>query len=110
MKIDISDADFEEKVLKKSEKIPVVVDFWAPWCPPCNVLGPVLDKVSGDKEYDGKFILAKLNVQENEERSKEYGVMGIPAVKMFKSGKVVAEFIGAKPEEKVREWLNENLK
>ena len=84
------------------------MDFWAPWCPPCNILSPVLENLA--EERDGKFILAKINVAKNEKRAREYGIMGIPAVKMFKDGGVVAEFVGARPEEEVKEWLDKNLK
>jgi len=108
MQMDITDADFEEKVVKQSDKKPVVVDFWAPWCAPCNMLGPVLERLA--KENDGKFILAKLNVSDNRQKAGEYGVMGIPAVKMFRKGEVVAEFTGAMPEDQVRKWIENNLK
>ncbi len=108
MEIEISDANFEDKVIKKSEELPVVVDFWAPWCAPCNMLTPVLEKLAG--EFDGEFILAKANVEQNEENARRYNIMSIPAVKMFRNGVIIAEFVGAMPEEVVRKWLSENLK
>ncbi len=105
--IEVNDDDFKEKVIEKSKKVPIVVDFWAEWCMPCLILKPVLEKLV--KEYKGKFILAKLNVDKSPLTSQAYGIMSIPAVKLFKNGKVVAEFIGALPEEAVREWLDKNL-
>ena len=105
--IEITDKDFHEKVLKKSLKTPVVTDFWASWCMPCRILAPILEKL--EKEYKNRFVLAKINIEENKETAKTYGVMNIPSVKMIKEGKVVAEFTGAIPEEVVREWLDRNL-
>jgi thioredoxin len=105
--IEVTDGQFGKLVLEKSGKVPVVVDFWAPWCGPCMSLKPVLEKLSG--EYAGKFILAKVNVDENTVNASKYGVSGIPAVMMFRDGKVAAEFVGAKAEKVVREWLEKNL-
>ena len=106
-KIDVNDNNFNELVIEQSKKIPVVVDFWASWCMPCLMLGPILEKLA--EEYKGKFVLAKLNVDEARLTSQKYGVMSIPNVKMFKDGKVVDEFIGAVPEPVVRSWLEKNL-
>ena len=105
--IEVGDDDFSESVVEQSKRIPVVVDFWAPWCMPCMILKPVLEKLA--KEFEGKFILAKVNVDEARRVATEYGIMSIPNVKLFKDGKVVDEFVGALPESKVREWLKENL-
>lgn len=105
--IEVGDDDFNESVIEQSKRIPVVVDFWAPWCMPCMILKPVLEKLA--KEFEGKFILAKVNVDEARRVATEYGIMSIPNVKLFKDGKVVDEFVGALPESKVREWLKENL-
>jgi len=105
--IEVGDDDFNESVVEQSKRIPVVVDFWAPWCMPCMILKPVLEKLA--KEFEGKFILAKVNVDEARRVATEYGIMSIPNVKLFKDGKVVDEFVGALPESKVREWLKENL-
>jgi putative thioredoxin len=101
--LDVSEADFEEKVVAASFKLPVVIDFWAPWCAPCKVLKPILEKLAG--EFGGKFRLAKVNSDENPKISARFGVRGIPSVKAVMNGKVVNEFTGALPEGQVREWL-----
>ena len=105
---DVGEGDFEEKVLKRSAKVPVVADFWAGWCMPCQMLKPVMEKLA--KEFKGKFFLAKINVEANQALSERFEVSGIPSVKMFRGGKVVAEFTGAMPEPAVRQWLEKNLK
>ena len=101
---DVSQADFDEKVVAASFNQPVVIDFWAPWCAPCKVLKPILEKLAD--EYAGKFMLAKVNSDENPELSQRFGVRGIPAVKALVDGKVVNEFTGALPEGQVRDWLD----
>ena len=101
---DVSQADFEEQVVEASFRQPVVIDFWAPWCAPCKVLKPILEKLAG--EYGGKFKLAKVNSDENQEIAARYAVRGIPSVKAMVDGKVVNEFTGALPESAVRDWLD----
>ncbi|GAB4121134.1 MAG: thioredoxin [Sideroxydans sp.] len=101
---DVTQSDFEEKVIAASFKQPVVIDFWAPWCAPCKVLKPLLEKLA--EEYAGKFLLAKVNSDENPEISAQFKVRGIPAVKAVVNGKVVDEFTGALPEGQVRAWLD----
>jgi len=102
-----TDIDFKEKVIKKSKEIPVVIDFWANWCYPCQMLGPVLEEL--EKESKNKFILVKVNVDAAPKISEEYSIMSIPSVKMFKQGRQIAEFVGALPKEQVKEWINKNL-
>ncbi|MCX6799086.1 MAG: thioredoxin [Candidatus Diapherotrites archaeon] len=105
---DVTEADFEETVVKQSANLPVVADFWAAWCTPCQILKPAMEKLA--KEFKGKFVLAKINVEENPGLSERFKISGIPSVKMFKGGKVVAEFTGAMPEPAVRQWLEKNIK
>jgi len=105
--IEVSDNDFEKKVVEKSKNVPVMVDFWSETCPPCRMLGPTLEKLA--KEYNGKFILAKIDLQKNRQKAQEYEISSIPNVKMFKDGKIVDEFIGLKPEDEIKEFLDKNL-
>ncbi|MEM3399644.1 MAG: thioredoxin [Candidatus Micrarchaeia archaeon] len=105
--LEVTDADFKTKVIEQSKRVPVVVDFWASWCMPCMMLAPILEKLAN--EYNGKFILAKVNVDENPETSARYGIMSIPSVKLFKNGEIVSEFLGAMPERYVRDWIEKNL-
>ncbi len=101
---DVGLADFEQNVIEESRHRPVVVDFWAPWCGPCKSLKPILEKLA--EEYGGKFMLAKVNADENQELSTQFGVRGIPAVKAVVNGEIVDEFSGALPEAEVRTWLD----
>jgi putative thioredoxin len=102
--LDVGLADFAQHVLEESKHRPVVVDFWAPWCGPCKSLKPILEKLAA--EYGGKFLLAKINSDDNQELAARYGVRGIPSVKAFVDGEPVDEFSGALPEGEVRAFLD----
>jgi putative thioredoxin len=104
---DAGTADFQEKVLEASKRVPVLVDFWAEWCAPCRVLKPVLEKLAG--EYGGRFMLAKVNSDQNQELAARCGVRGIPSVKAFVNGEMVNEFTGALPEMQVRAFIDNLL-
>ena len=106
-KIEVNDSNFQKEVIERSSNVPVVVDYWAPWCAPCRMIGPVLEKLV--EEYNGKFVLAKLNVDENPVTARTYAVMSIPSVKMFKEGKIADEFVGAIPETMIRSWIQKNI-
>lgn len=100
-------ADFDQDVIEKSHSKPVVVDFWAPWCGPCRILGPAIKKLA--RESKGAWRLVKINVDAHGDLAVRFGVRGIPAVKMFHDGQVVAEFTGALSEPQLRQWLTDNL-
>lgn len=104
MMVDVTDATFETEVLQRSATTPVVVDLWAPWCGPCKTLGPMIEKIVD--ETNGKVVLAKINVDENPQASQAFQVQSIPAVFALAKGQIVDNFIGAQPEEKIREFVN----
>jgi len=101
--MDVTDATFERDVIEASKERPVVVDLWAPWCAPCRVLSPIIEKVVAETE--GRVILAKVNVDENPGIAQAFRVQGIPAVFAIRDGKVVDSFVGAYPEQAVRDFV-----
>ena len=105
MALNVNDATFEQEVLKSD--IPVLVDFWAPWCGPCQALGPVIEEIS--KEYEGKAKVCKINVDEAPNTAASYGVMSIPTIAVFKSGEVVNKIVGAQPKSELEAMINQYL-
>jgi len=103
--IHITDAAFEKSVLQST--LPVVVDFWAPWCSPCRMVAPILEKIA--KESAGKLIVAKVNTDENPDWATRYGVQGIPTLLLISGGKVIHRQVGALPEPNLRDLINQFL-
>lgn len=105
MAIELTDANFDELALKSDK--PVMVDFWAEWCGPCRMVGPVVEELS--KEYDGKAVVGKVNVDNNPGISMKYGIRSIPTILFFKNGEVVDRSVGAVPKNMLAEKLNGQL-
>ena len=101
----ITEANFDKEVLKSD--VPVMVDFWAVWCGPCKVLGPIVEELA--KDYEGKLKVGKVNVDENNQLAMTYGVMSIPTLKFFKGGKLVGELIGAAPKASLEAEIKKHL-
>ena len=91
--LQVTDANFEEEVLKS--ELPVLIDFWAPWCGPCRMIGPIVEELAGD--YAGKVKVAKMNVDENQNTPTKYSIRGIPTVILFKNGELAEQVVGAVP-------------
>lgn len=103
--VHVNDANFEKTVLKST--LPVIVDFWAPWCGPCKMVAPALEKLAN--EYDGKLLIAKVNTDDNPEWAGKYGVQGIPTMLFIANGKIIHRQVGALPEAILRDAVGQFL-
>jgi len=103
--IDINDTNFEQEVL--NSEVPVVVDFWAPWCGPCRKLGPILDEISS--EFDGKVKFVKVNTDENLKTAKDYSISGLPSLLVFKNGKALERLVGLMPKSTIISNIEKHL-
>jgi thioredoxin 1 len=101
--LELTDADFESKVLKSDT--PVLVDFWAPWCGPCKMIGPVVAELAG--EYAGRLMVAKMDIQSHPQTAARYGIRSIPALLFFKAGQVAGTIIGAQSKDKIKDKIEE---
>jgi putative thioredoxin len=105
--IEVTAQNFEQDVIERSHSVPVVIDFWATWCGPCRMLGPVLEKLA--REYNGKFLLVKIDTDTESELALQFGVRSIPAVFAVRDGKAVDGFVGVQPESVIRTWIDRLL-
>ena len=100
-----TDENFETEVLKS--ELPCLVDFWAPWCGPCRMVGPVIEEIA--KEYQGKLKVGKLNVDEASKMASVYGVMSIPTIAIFKKGKIIDTVVGVRPKADIASWIDQKI-
>ena len=105
MALKVNDANFEQEVLKSD--VPVLVDFWAPWCGPCQMVGPVVEEIS--QEYQGKAKVCKVNVDESPNTASQYGVMSIPTLAIFKNGTMVDKLVGALPKPEIESLIHPHI-
>ena len=104
---DVTEADFEQRVIERSRELPVVVDFWAEWCGPCKMIGPALEELAG--EFAGKLTVAKVNIDDNPVTPNNYAVRGIPTLILFKNGQPAATQVGALPKSRLKDWISANI-
>jgi len=105
MEINVNDANFEKEILKS--QIPVLADFWAPWCAPCRIVTPAVEEIA--KEYKGKIKVCKINVDESPQTATEYGIMSIPTLAVFKKGKIADKVIGAIPKTELVSMISPHI-
>jgi putative thioredoxin len=105
--IDVQQGDFDREVIQRSHDLPVVVDFWAPWCDPCRMLGPVLERLAQERE--GGFVLAKVDIDQAQDLARQFRIEAIPAVQAFRDGKPFLGFVGVLPEQQLREFIDRIL-
>ncbi len=104
-KLEFNDKNFQADVINST--LPVLVDFWAPWCGPCRIVDPVVEEIAG--EYDGKLKVGKLNTDDNREVAAKYGIMSIPTIMIFKNGEVKARIVGAQPKRAIVDKIDDVL-